>query len=186
MKGQLIYVVGASGSGKDTLIKNARGVIANEKLPVLFAHRYITRPVELSGENHISLSKEEFLLRLNRGFFALHWESHGNYYGIGCEINEWLKEDQWVIVNGSRGYLPQARQRYPEMQILLVETSYEKLKERLIARGRENMEEIEKRLKQALELDLNYPNVIKINNDGYIEDTVHAFLQAISGLLVYG
>jgi ribose 1,5-bisphosphokinase len=185
MKGQLIYLVGASGSGKDTLISHARSEVNREQLPIIFAHRYITRPVELNGENHICLSEQEFKLREQKGFFVMHWQSHGNYYGIGCEVNEWLKADNLVVVNGSRGYMPQALERYPEMQICLIETSPEKLKERLIKRGRESMEEIEERLKRASEFKVNYPNVIRINNDGLIEETKYLFIQALMELMVF-
>jgi len=184
MKGQLIYLVGASGSGKDTLISHARHSINRKQLPIIFAHRYITRPVELNGENHICLSEQEFKLREQKGFFVMHWQSHGNYYGIGCEINEWLKADNMVVVNGSRGYIPQALERYPEMQICLIETHPEKLKERLIKRGRETMEEMEERLKRASEFNIDYPNTIRINNDNSIEETKYLFIQALTGLMV--
>ena len=57
--------------------------------PVAFAHRYITRPAEVGGENHVALSRAEFALRRAHGLFAFHWQAHGNDYGIGREIDAW-------------------------------------------------------------------------------------------------
>jgi hypothetical protein len=60
MSGQLIYVMGPSGAGKDSLLGFAREKVPGE--PVVFAHRYITRPTG-NGENHIALTPEEFEAR---------------------------------------------------------------------------------------------------------------------------
>ena len=46
---QLIYIVGASGVGKDSLMHYARQRL-NGSEPILFAHRYITRPVAGASE----------------------------------------------------------------------------------------------------------------------------------------
>ena len=48
MSGRLVYVMGPSGAGKDSLLSFARSALADE--PVVFAHRYITRPAG-QGEN---------------------------------------------------------------------------------------------------------------------------------------
>ena len=82
----------------------------NGSAPILFAHRYITRPVTGTSENHIVLTPEEFQLRKTGGLFALDWESHNLYYGIGREINDWMISGYHVVVNGSRQYLPVAQQ----------------------------------------------------------------------------
>ena len=108
----LFYVIGASGAGKDTLMNYARSTI-NGAEPVIFANRYITRPPFTGNENHIHLSREEFEARINANLFALYWESHEQYYGIGTEINGWMECGFNVVVNGSRQYLPVAQQRYP-------------------------------------------------------------------------
>lgn len=81
-EGRLFYVIGPSGSGKDSLMRYARASLAGDP-SVVFAHRYITRPMELHGENHVALTETEFDARLAAGLFAMHWESHGLRYGIG-------------------------------------------------------------------------------------------------------
>lgn len=102
MTNALIYIIGPSGSGKDTFINLGRQHLGREP-DVCFAHRYITRPASAGGENHIALTEEEFLARQSAGLFAMNWYSHGYHYGIGIEINQWLALGLTVVVNGSRG-----------------------------------------------------------------------------------
>lgn len=147
-EGTLFYVVGASGSGKDSLLRYARERLAGDTR-IVFAHRYITRPVDLDGENHVALSETEFAARLQAGLLAMHWNSHGLRYGIGREINFWLARGCNVVMNGSREYLPEARRLYPALMAILVAVSPEVLAKRLQARGRETEEQITQRIVRA-------------------------------------
>src|SRR5476649_323603 len=104
--GPLVYVMGPSGAGKDSVLNRARTLLA-EKAPVVFAHRYITRPAEAGGENHIELSPTEFGLRRTHGLFAFHWRAHGNEYGIGREVYSWRRAGLTVVVSGSREHFRQ-------------------------------------------------------------------------------
>lgn len=163
-KGTLFYVIGASGVGKDSLLHYARQKLANE--PVVFAHRYITRPVELNGENHVHLSTKEFSNRLNRGCFKFHWHSHELDYGIGTEVDTWLNQGLNVVMNGSRAYLETAVEKHPGIVPVLIQVDTGLLKERLINRGRETLEQIEKRIQRAQAFTgLQAPNMQVIENN---------------------
>ena len=166
---KLFYVIGASGAGKDTLINYARANI-NGTEKVIFAHRYITRPANTGNENHIYLSKEEFRERADHNLFALFWDSHELCYGIGIEINHWLKQGFNVIVNGSREYLTVARQIYPDLIVVLIEANPEIIMGRLYDRGRENKADIEKRIKRSSEINNDFKDCIKLQNNGSIEE----------------
>jgi len=174
----LFYVIGASGAGKDTLMNYARTTINGEKA-VIFAHRYITRPSNNGNESHVHLTAPEFKLRIEAGFFALHWESHGNHYGIGTEIDTWMEKGCNVVVNGSREYLPVAQQRYPEMIVILVEASPETISSRLAGRGRETAEEIEKRIRRSSQINCNLSNCIKIQNNDSVENAGDELIKII-------
>ena len=165
MTARLIYVVGASGSGKDSLMSYARSRLANES-QVVFAHRYITRSADAGVENHVALTQEEFDSRRRAGLMAMHWESHGHAYGLGIEVNQWLAKGITVVVNGSREYLETAEQRYPELVPVWIEVSPEVLRARLQARGREGAEEIEKRLARVLKNQVLCRRGELIRNDG--------------------
>jgi len=96
--GRLFYLMGPSGAGKDSLLLRARERLSAGSC--LIASRYITRPPELQGENHLWLSEAEFQQRLALGTFALHWSANGYRYGIGLEIDCWLERGLDVLVNG--------------------------------------------------------------------------------------
>ncbi len=179
-KGRLFYVIGASGAGKDSLMRYARQKLA-ERGGVIFAHRYITRAPDSDplGEQHVPLSEPEFEQRLRAGCFAMHWDSHSHRYGIGVEIDQWLALGLNVVVNGSRAYLAQARERYPELFPVLISVSLQRLRGRLVTRGRETAAEIEERLQRAAAFDIQMQGIsglMVIDNDGD--------LQAAGGRLV--
>jgi len=138
---------------------------------VIFAHRYITRPVEVEGENHVALSEEEFEQRLKPGCFAMHWESHGLCYGIGIEIDQWLSRGLHVVVNGSRAYLDTARRKYPDLRAVLISAAPEVLEQRLMNRGRETPDQARKRLRRAQAFSLeSHEDLIVVSNDGLLEE----------------
>ncbi len=178
-KGTLYYVIGASGVGKDSLLNYVRPRLANTS--TVIAHRYITRPVELTGENHIQLSVAEFLKRKHYHCFLFDWQSHGLYYGIGKEIEYWLSQGLNVVINGSRGYLDTALHIWPELQPILITVSLDTLQTRLEARGRETPEQIQERLQRAKAFsELSHPALQKLSNDGSLEEGGEIFYSMIS------
>lgn len=175
MQARLIYVVGPSGSGKDSLLRYAREQLADDP-GLLFAHRYITRAADAGGENHVALTRAEFAARLRSGLFALAWESHGHAYGIGSEIQHWLKQGATVVVNGSRAYLGEAQRRFPNLLVVSVDVPTEVLRQRLLARGREDRADIERRLERHRLLH-SLPLVGPvITNDGTLESAGQALM----------
>lgn len=147
---------------------------------VVFAHRYITRPHDAGGENHVALSEAEFDSRLAQKLFPMHWNSHGMRYGIGCEIDQWLAKGLIVIVNGSRAYLQQASKSYPELMPLLIEVSADVLRGRLQSRGREAASQIDARLMRAEEFKtLQHPGLLRFRNDAPLVETGPAFVELI-------
>lgn len=175
---KLFYIVGPSGAGKDSLIEYCREQL-NGVLPVIFTHRYITRPAKTGSENHVSLSTEEFKLRIKHELFALYWESHGLYYGIGIEINSWLEKGFSVVINGSREYLPVALEKYPDLQPILIEADSEIIKSRLNNRGREDEKSIAERIARNEEFSLSALQIHRIQNNGTIAAAASELLNTI-------
>ncbi len=150
---QLIYLMGPSGAGKDSLLAALR---AHADSAPLVAHRYITRPADAGCENHIALSEPEFLRRRAKGLFALDWHAHQHHYAFGIEVDLWLLQGIDVVVNGSRAHLLQAQQRYgAQLLPVCLQVSTHILRQRLQNRGRENAEQIEQRLARAAEYQEN-------------------------------
>ena len=178
-RGQLFYVMGASGAGKDSLIQYARQHLGKSK-SVKFAKRYITRPPNTEGDvNHHSIGPAEFDRRLGKGHFAMHWMRHGCQYGISREIDIWLDEGKGVVINGSRQYYSQARKDYPGLHAILIQADHDLLRERLLTRGRDSPENIEKRMQWAEDL-INFENQDEtfsiINNNGPLRIAGEKFL----------
>ncbi|WP_010323927.1 phosphonate metabolism protein/1,5-bisphosphokinase (PRPP-forming) PhnN [Marinobacterium stanieri] len=179
IRGTLFYLVGASGSGKDSLLEGCRRQLPAQ-LRCCVAHRYITRAADVGGENHIHLSEAEFHLREELGLFAMNWYSHGYHYAIGNEIDTWLDSGVNVLVNGSREYLPHAMTMYDELVPVLVDVNPDKLRQRLIKRGRETAEEIECRLARHAEMVAHMPDcTLHVSNDGKLEEGVAALLDVV-------
>lgn len=178
MQARLIYVVGPSGSGKDTLLRYARERLAEEP-GVVFAHRYITRAADAGGENHVALTHAEFASRKRNSLFALAWESHGHAYGVGIEINQWLAKGATVVVNGSRGCLAESRRRFPELLAVTIDAPAALLRERLMARGREDRSAVEQRLERHRAMQTPPPDGYVITNDGPLDRAGQALVALI-------
>jgi ribose 1,5-bisphosphokinase len=161
----LVYVMGASGCGKDSCLRYAKDRLPLDA-PVAFAHRYITRPADSGGENHVALTPGEFNLRLSRGLFCLHWESHGLCYGVGREIETWLAVGLKVVLNGSREYFPRALARFPDLVPVEITAEAGAVAERLAARGRETPAQVEERMRRGASLRIKHPGLVRIDNSG--------------------
>ena len=177
--GRLVYVVGASGAGKDSVMTYARARLA--EAPVAFAHRYITRPADAGGDNHVALGLEEFRQRKAAGCFLLDWESHGRCYGIGREIGLWMDAGLVVVANGSRAYLGEARRRIPGLLAVEIRADEAVLAERLARRGRETVADIGARLERTRQLPHDDADLAVIDNSGPLPiagDALLALIQA--------
>lgn len=168
--GRLVYVMGASGVGKDSLLRAAR--CRYPQWPV--AHRYITR-ASGDSEDCVSLSREEFAWRRQAGLFCLDWQAHGLAYALGLEVEAWLERGLTVLVNGSREALGLAEARFGErLRPVLVTARPEVLYRRLAGRGRESPAEIEARLARHRRLAQACPGVQRLDNSGALDTTVAA------------
>ncbi|MEO2215595.1 phosphonate metabolism protein/1,5-bisphosphokinase (PRPP-forming) PhnN [Chromobacterium vaccinii] len=176
--GILWYVIGPSGAGKDSLLAYARGRLPAES-GVMFAHRYITRPADAGGENHVALSAEEFDARERRGCFALAWRRHGLAYGLGVETAMWLEQGLDVVVNGSRAMLPRAAEHFATLRPLWITASPEVLAARLAGRGRESAEAIARRLGESAGF-APPPGCVELVNDGRLEDAGERLLALLA------
>lgn len=175
---KIIYLMGPSGSGKDSIINAVR---ERHLSHLQIAHRYITRDWLSGGENHLQLSQAEFETRQALGFFALDWSANQHHYGIGKEIEFWLSRGQNVLVNGSRSYLPSALARYPDQLLpVLIDVAADKLAGRLAARGRETPQEIAQRIERNHQLSSQVDErCVVIENNGTIEQAVEQLIDWI-------
>jgi len=179
MAGRLIYLIGPSGSGKDSLLEAARARLAERGCRIV--RRVITRSAEAVGEAAQGVSPEQFAVMEAQGAFALSWQANGLCYGIPKVIDDWLAAGENVLVNGSRAHLALTRERYPTLLVLLLTVDQAVLRERLVARGRETLADIEKRLARnarftAQMLAGDGAGLLLLDNSGPLEHTVERLL----------
>ena len=181
MAGALVYVMGPSGAGKDSVLARARAMLSAD-LPIVFAHRYITRPANTGGENHVALSRAEFALRRTHGLFAFHWQAHGNDYGIGHEIDAWRRAGLTVVVSGSREHFRTMDGVDKDTVPVLITAPAGRLKERLLKRGREDAAAAAERLRRGLARDLDVTGAVTIVNDGALDEAADSFVRLLARL----
>ncbi len=150
-KGKLFIISGPSGSGKDTVLANLFEKHPEIKLSI----SSITRPMrmgEIEGQKYHFISREEFESMIENNQLLEHNVFVGNYYGtpkqpvIDC-INSGHDMILEIDVNGAK----QIREKMPDaVSIFIMPPSYRELEGRLIGRGTDAMEIIEKRLSSAL------------------------------------
>jgi ribose 1,5-bisphosphokinase len=180
--GRLIYLVGASGAGKDSVLARMRALLQPTDR-IIVAHRYITRAADAGGENHVALTTHEFLQRRDAGCFALHWHSHGLHYGIGRELDLWLALGMRVVVNGSRAHVVRLTEYCAQAEVVEVAASEPVIRQRLRARGRESEDAIEARLARNRTL-ADCPAALRILNEGDVDAAAWALLAWTRGVRV--
>ncbi|MGD1924431.1 MAG: phosphonate metabolism protein/1,5-bisphosphokinase (PRPP-forming) PhnN [Paracoccaceae bacterium] len=174
-RGSFVAVVGPSGAGKDTLIREA---IAG-RADMILARRVITRPPAPDSEDFESVNTAEFTRRREAGVFAMHWEAHGLSYGIPITVDAQLATGFNVIANLSRKLIETGRQRFESFRVIVVAAPVAVLAERLAQRGRETAEDIAKRLKRAGFAPPVGDDVITVENGGDLQTAVAAFRAAL-------
>ena len=183
-QGQLFYLMGPSGAGKDSLINYARQHL-NDPVRFKFVRRLVTRPTNPGDNNNDdNLSPGEFERQQAADNFALNWKRHGIRYGIPTEINAWIKTGIHVIINGSRHHYPIARKTYPDLHAVWITADPAILKQRLLKRGRETLEKINERMQSAdkfspPEPTFNHKASI-IKNNGSLNEAGEQFVQLLS------
>jgi ribose 1,5-bisphosphokinase len=178
----LIYVMGPSGVGKDSVLRFARAAIKpGEK--VAFAHRYITRPPDDRHENYISLTNAEFDTRRDAGLFAFDWRAYELRYAVGIETQAWREAGMTVIVSGSREHYLDGRPWPASFKPVMITADPETLARRLAQRGRETAALQSIRLARGRSLSLSDPAIVTIDNSGPLEAAGSRLLTIIRSAL---
>jgi len=173
--GIFFFVVGPSGAGKDSLIDGAREVRSG----FVFARRVVTRPHGSPGEDHEALNESEFTRLEQQGGFLITWSAHGLRYGLRRDLLDALSKGQHVIANGSRAMIEAFSTRVPRLVVVDVNAPASVLAARILARGRETPEEVAKRVSRQVEPTSADIEVVKVLNDGTLEQGIKRFVAAL-------
>ncbi|MBR2441808.1 MAG: guanylate kinase [Clostridia bacterium] len=167
MKHVLMAISGPSGVGKGTIVKT----LISRREDVVESVSCTTRKPregEIDGKHYFFLEKEEFLRRIGENDFLEYNEHFGNYYGTPKSFVEKTLESKSIIMEIEVVGALNAKKVFPEtVLVMIVPPSIEELKKRLIGRGTEGKEEIERRLAR-LEFELSHKDqydYVIVNDD---------------------
>jgi guanylate kinase len=147
---RVFVITGPSGVGKGTLIRLLRERVPGLALSVSATTR-APRPGEEEGVDYHFLSDEEFARRVDAGEFVEWAEYSGRRYGtLRSELQRHLDAGNPVVLEIELQGARQVRKAMPEaVQIFIEPPDEEALKDRLVGRGTDDPEAIDRRLRVA-------------------------------------
>ncbi|MGP1580060.1 MAG: guanylate kinase [Wolinella sp.] len=150
-KGAVLVLSGPSGSGKSSLCKSLFREIPCAYFSVSTTTR-APRADEVEGVHYHFVSKSQFLEGVEQGLFLEWAEVHGNYYGTSkLTVESALQSGKLVVfdidIQGHRNI----KESYPILttSIFITTPTQQDLRERLIARGSDDEETIDRRVIHA-------------------------------------
>lgn len=147
--GLLIVLCGPAGVGKSTISRRLA-----ERLKVVYIVSATTRPHlpnEEEGKKYDHISKEEFFRRLDSDEFLEYAQVYGEYYGTPKHpALDHLAAGRDVLLEIDVQGALQIRYQYPDALLIFIEPpDRATLRQRLIDRGRDQPEDIDKRFRAA-------------------------------------
>lgn len=183
-KGALVVVSGFSGSGKGTVLEQLRKVHPEYAMSVSATSRE-RRADEQEGVDYFFKTKLQFEDMIKKDSFIEYAEYCGNYYGTLKSYVQGLRESgKDVILEIEVQGAHRVKQLYPEsIMIFITPPSAEELKRRLVNRGSEDVQSIERRMRRAGEesLLMDLYEYIVINETGKVEECAETLHQLIQG-----
>ena len=151
--GLLLVISGPSGVGKGTLV-NAL-MERNQKIKMsVSATTRAPRPGEIEGVHYFFKTEEEFKAMVDRGEFLEYIHVFGSkYYGTPRSfVEQQLASGYDVILEIDVQGAMKVKQAFPDAVLIFITApSMSEIKSRLIGRGTETMEQVEKRFATAFE-----------------------------------
>lgn len=148
--GQLLIVVAPSGAGKTSLVHHLLASRTGVRMSVSTTTR-APRAGEREGVDYYFTSAQEFIERRDRGEFLEWARVHDNFYGTSrAWIQSHLAEGIDIVLDIDWQGAAQIRAQFPQaVSVFIAPPSMDVLRSRLVARGKDSAEVIERRLTAA-------------------------------------
>ena len=169
MKGNILVISGPSGSGKSSLMKEVLKEMEDSYFSISTTTRE-PREGEIDGLNYHFVSREEFENDIEEGYFLEWAKVHDNYYGTSLKpILKELHAGKLVIFDIDVQGHKIAQEKFGNLitSVFITTPDQKSLRERLIHRGTDKYEVIEKRLANAVSemTRMKEYNYLLINDD---------------------
>ena len=181
-RGILAIISGFSGAGKGTVVNK---LLEKDNYAVsISATTREPRQGEVDGKNYFFKSRDEFENMIENNQLIVYAEYVGNYYGTPRDyVFKKLEEGYDVILEIEMQGALKVKEKFPETALIFITPpSADELKKRLVGRGTETIEQIDKRMSRAVdECDyMNKYDYIVVNDDlDECVDEIHRLLQSI-------
>ena len=148
--GSLFMVAAPSGAGKSTLVNALLAKEREIKLSISYTTR-APRPGEENGREYHFISVDDFIARKDNNEFLECAEVHGNYYGTSrILMNQYMAAGTDMLLEIDWQGAQQVKSQYPQsVGIFILPPSFEALEQRLIKRGQDSAQTINRRLLAA-------------------------------------
>ena len=181
MRGLLIVVSGASGTGKGTVCKKLLDALPEVAYSISATTR-APRPGEVDGKEYYFLSRDEFEAWIADGKFLEYAEVYGNFYGTPLnKIEERVNRGEDILLEIDVQGALNVKRKCPEgVYIFLLPPSLEELKSRIEGRGTETPESLSRRLANAvaeIKIGLQYDYAV-------VNDSVDNAVEQIQAILI--
>ncbi|MBQ3786647.1 MAG: guanylate kinase [Lachnospiraceae bacterium] len=180
-KGQLIVISGFAGTGKGTLVKLLTSRYEKDYILSVSATTRQPRAGEREGIEYFFKTVDEFEEMIRNDELLEYAKFVDNYYGTPASfVKEWREAGRNVILEIEIQGALKIKEKYEDtVLIFVVPPSAEELKARLIKRGTETEEVIDRRLKRAGEESegIEKYDYVLVNDD--LEECVEELHQVI-------
>ncbi len=141
-----MVVSGPSGAGKGTICKELLSRRGDDITVSISATTRSPRDGEVEGVNYFFLKKDKFKEMIEEGEFLEHAQVYDNFYGTPKKfVMDELLEGRNVLLEIDIQGAMQVREKYPEgVFVFVLPPSMKELKNRIIGRGSETAETLEK------------------------------------------
>lgn len=180
-KGTLIVISGMTAVGKGTVCKKLLE-INNNLWPSISATTREMRAGEVDGKDYFFISKEEFVMKIEKDDFLEYATVHNdNYYGTPkSNVLKKLSKGKDVLLEIDIQGALQVKEIMPEaIFIFIMPPSIDVLKDRLIKRGTETGDQMNKRFRSAY----NELNAVTKYNYVVINDEVENAANKINAII---
>lgn len=179
----VVVISGLSGVGKDVVLKGMR------ERGYIF-HRVVTvttrrpRPGETDGVDYHFISEDEYQAMIERGELLENAVVYGNLYGVPeREIRGPLDRGHDAVLRIDVQGAKTIKEKMPQsVLIFLTASSMDELRRRLVGRGKDSPEEMERRMNKARE-EMRYLPIfdyVVLNRDGRLDEAVRQVMAIVT------